>query len=137
MGRNTKRIVIGRHVTIEEPITQAVISAVEKRRMAAFAVASPRLRERARAEAPVYQGDDPRATPGALMASVESGLSEKRKAIYLAAGGPGARHAHLVEYGTVKMRANPFMRRSIAKERKALLEDLKRELGKTPLVEVG
>lgn len=133
MGKNTKRITIGKHVMIDEPVTSAVISAVEKRRMAAFAVASPRLKERARAEVPVYQGRDPRAIPGALMASIESGLSKKGM-LYLAAGGAGARHAHLVEYGTVKMPPNPFMRRSINKERRELLEDLKRELGKTPLV---
>lgn len=135
MAKNTKRIIIGKHVTIDEPVTSELISAVAKRRMTAFAVAAPRLKERARVEVPVYQGDDPRATPGALMASIDAGLSEKRQAIYLASGGPGAKHAHLVEYGTVKMAPNPFMRRSIGKERKALLGDLKRELGKAPLVE--
>lgn len=133
MGRNTKRIVIGRHMQIEETPTKAVISAVQRRREAAFAREAPQLAAVARREVPVYMGTDPRATPGALMATIESGLT-KTGNLFLASGGAGARHAHLVEYGTVNMPANPFMRRSIGQEREEILKQLKEELGKAPLV---
>jgi HK97 gp10 family phage protein len=133
MANLTKRIVIGRNVEIQENPTKEIISAVRRRREAAFAREAPELAAVARVEVPVYKGDDPRATPGALMASIESGLT-KTGNLFLASGGAGARHAHLVEYGTVTMKANPFNRRAITKTRGRLLKTLKEELGRTPLV---
>lgn len=133
MGRNTSRINIGKLVTIEGVVTKAIIDAVNKRKEAAFLRTSPEWLAVARREVPVYSGDDPRANPGALMASIVSGITRDGN-MFLAAGGAGAKHAHLVEYGTVNMPANPFMRRSKGIILKGLKKTLMEELGKVPLI---
>jgi HK97 gp10 family phage protein len=39
-------------------------------------------------------------------------VDERNLELDLKSGGPGARHAHLIEYGTIHMEPNPYMRRS-------------------------
>lgn len=121
MARTRQKIQMGKHVTLEQVAPRELLQAVERRRTAVFSRASPRLAATARQEVPVRTG--------ALMASISSGVSRAGN-LYLASGGPGARHAHLVEYGTVHTEPNPFMRRTIAKERKAIERELAAEVGK-------
>lgn len=128
MAKTRQKIQLGKHVTAEQVSPRELLQAVERRREAVFARASPRLAATARQEVPVRTG--------ALLASISSGVSRAGN-LYLASGGPGARHAHLVEYGTHPSEKhpfgtapNPFMRRTIAKERRAIERELAAELGK-------
>jgi HK97 gp10 family phage protein len=47
---------------------------------------------------------------------------------YVGSGGKGARHAHLVEFGTKKMAARPFLRPAWDTTKREVLEILKLEL---------
>ena len=67
---------------------------------------------------------------GALVRSIETSVNAERLSLALIAGGPGAKHAHLVEFGTVHAKPNPFMRRSIKKNRPPVLAKIKTALGR-------
>lgn len=121
MAKTRQKIQLGKHVTVEQVPPRELLQAVDRRRTAVFSRSAPRLAATARQEVPMRTG--------ALMASISSGVSRKGD-LYLASGGPGARHAHLVEYGTVKTEANPFMRRTVARERRLVERELASELGK-------
>lgn len=66
----------------------------------------------------------------ALERSIDTTVDADKLSLALTSGGPGAKHAHLVEYGTVHSRPNPFMRRSIRKERPGVLTRIKTALGR-------
>lgn len=121
MAKLRQKIRLGKYVTIEQAPVKDILEAVDRRKEAVFARASPRLAATARQEVPVHTG--------ALMSTIGSGVSRKGD-LYLVSGGTAAPHAHLVEYGTVHMEANPFMRRTAARERRALGRELADELGK-------
>jgi HK97 gp10 family phage protein len=87
------------------------------------------LKATALAEVPVHPRPHHGHLPGHLRATVNAGVSRKGN-LYLISGGPGARHAHLVEHGTEKMDANPFMGRTIRKVGRSVGRDLKKELGR-------
>lgn len=121
MARRNQKINVGKHVTLELAPARDLMRTVHVRRDAVFSRATQNLKNTARQEVPVDEGD--------LLASIDSGLTRKGE-LYLASGGPGARHAHLIEYGTVRQRPNQFMRRTIRKERRVVEKDLATELGK-------
>ena len=49
---------------------------------------------------------------GNLERHTRTEVDERELTIYLKSGGPGARHGHLIEYGTIHMMPNPYMRRT-------------------------
>ena len=103
---------------IEE--TPEALAEVRTRLLAGLEAAAAELEYTAKAETPVKSG--------ALQGTVHTKLNEKVGALYLVAGGKGAPHAHLVEYGTRFAAANPFMKRAIGKEKGYILEVIRRRL---------
>jgi len=100
--------------------TPEALAEVRTRLLAGLEEAAPELEFTAKAETPVKTG--------ALQSTVHTKFNEKVGALFLVAGGKGARHAHLVEYGTRFAAANPFMKRAISKEKSYILEVIRRRL---------
>jgi HK97 gp10 family phage protein len=80
--------------------------------------AADTLEGRAKQEVPVRTGT--------LRSSIHTEVEERRKELELVSGGKGARHAHLVEFGTVHMPPDPFMRRSVDRERLTVLRTIRK-----------
>jgi len=97
-----------------------VLRRIDKRFVTALRERAPEIKSRAKIEVPIDEGD--------LQKSIEVEVDEGRGELYLKSGGPGARHAHLVEFGTVKTEANPFMRRTISKTRRKTTQIVKKHL---------
>lgn len=106
-----------------EDYSPEVLQRIDRRFLAALRERAPEIEARAKTEVPVDEGD--------LQKSVRVEIDERKGELYLKSGGPGARHAHLVEYGTVKMEANPFMRRTISKTRRTTTKVVKKHLSGT------
>jgi len=105
-----------------EDNTQEAKRNIHKNLVAALEASAPSLRATGRAEVPVDEGD--------LQRSVDTVVNYANLSLGLTAGGVGAKHAHLVEFGTVHSKPDPFMRRTIRKERPSVLARVKTALGK-------
>ena len=105
-----------------EDSTQEAKENIDKNLISALVESEPLLRTTAVREVPVDEGD--------LRRSIGTTVDGEKLSLALTSGGPGAKHAHLVEYGTVHSRANPFMRRTIRKNRPGVLVRIKAALGK-------
>lgn len=103
-----------------EDHSEEVLQRIDKRFVMALKERAPEIESRAKTEVPVDEGD--------LQKSIEVEVDEYKGELYLKSGGPGARHSHLIEYGTVKMEANPFMRRTISKTRRKTTQVVKKYL---------
>lgn len=72
----------------------------------------------------------PYSTPGGSFVVPETSVA-------VTAGGKDARHAHLVEYGTVKMNAQPFFWPAVRLTRKKAQRNLKGAIGRAVKKEWG
>ncbi len=66
----------------------------------------------------------------ALERSIKTNVDAAELSLALTSGGRDAKHAHLVEYGTVHSRPNPYMRRTIRIERPAVQVRIQAALGR-------
>jgi HK97 gp10 family phage protein len=95
-------------VTVKTNIKEAK-RIIRGRLVAGLHAAAPFVEHVAKREVPKDTGNLARHT--------HAEVDEKELTIYLKSGGPGARHAHLVEYGTIRMEPDPYMRRTGQKVR--------------------
>jgi hypothetical protein len=77
---------------------------IRGRLVAGLHAAAPFVEQVAKREVPKDTGNLERHT--------HAEVDERELEINLRSGGPGARHAHLVEYGTIHMMPNPYMSRT-------------------------
>ena len=83
--------------------------------------------------APVFKATAQAQVPkrsGRLMRSIGTAVDEKKVSLTLYSGGKAAFHAHLVEFGTVKMPPTPYTRRTADLVRPRMDADMKRALGR-------
>ena len=67
---------------------------------------------------------------GKLKRSIDYKVDKREMTGRLAAGGKGARHANLIEYGTYKMRPQSFLREPVERLKRAIREIFSRLLGR-------
>jgi len=103
-----------------EDYSPEVMGRIDRRFLEALRERAPEIEARAKIEVPVDEGD--------LQKTVRVDIDERKGELYLKSGGPGARHAHLIEYGTIKMEANPYTRRTISKTRRKTTSVVKKHL---------
>ncbi len=105
-----------------EDDTQTAKINIDRSLVSALQASAPALKSTALTEVPVKTGK--------LKRSISTLVDADKLTLALTSGGAEARHAHLVEFGTVHAHANPFMRRSIRKNRPGTLVKIKAALGK-------
>ena len=90
-------------VTVKSNIREAS-QVIRGRLVAGLHAAAPFVEQVGKREVPKYTGN--------LEQHTRTEVDERNLELDLKSGGPGARHAHLVEYGTIHMQPNPYMRRT-------------------------
>lgn len=106
---------------IVEKQSRNPVPVIKQNLLAGFHHLAPVLAAAGKAEAPVLREPDPRRRPGALRDSVGAQVDERRAELQFYVGGKSGAddvyYAHMVEYGTVASRPNPFMRRTLRKHK--------------------
>ena len=95
---------------------------IDRNLVAALTESAAPLKATAIREVPVDEGD--------LQRSIDTAVDADKLSLALTAGGPGAKHAFLVEFGPAHAKPNPFMRRAIKKNRPPVLAKIKTALGR-------
>lgn len=72
----------------------------------------------------------PQGPTGNLKSSIDYGVSDKYHSLSIYSLDKIAPHNHLIEYGTVKMEAQPFMRRTIDEQKGMVLNSLSSVMGR-------
>lgn len=96
--------------------TKQASRVIRRRLVTGLRTAASYVDQVAQQEIPVDQGT--------LKAHTRVEVDDQALEIDLKSGGKGARHAHLVEYGTVKTPPNPYMRRTKAKTKQPVFRIL-------------
>lgn len=109
---------------IVEKETRNPVPVIRQNLLGGFQRLAPVLAAAGKAEAPVLREPDPRRRPGALRDSVGAEVDERHCELHFYVGGKSGAddvyYAHMVEYGTVAMRPNPFMRRTLRKHKQQI-----------------
>jgi HK97 gp10 family phage protein len=82
---------------------------IRGRIVAGLHAAAPFVEQVAKQEVPVATGN--------LKSHTRTEVDERELELDLKSGGPGARHAHLVQWGTIHMAPDPYMTRTAQKVR--------------------
>lgn len=115
------RVKLGDNVTFQD-LSPQVLDQVDDGILQVLRKEQPQLEARAIKEVPKDEHD--------LESSIDVLLDETKLELALGAGNQSnAEHAIHVEYGTEDTPPNPFVRRSIARERRGLLNEMKKVLG--------
>lgn len=115
------RVRLGDNITFDD-LTPEILDKVDDAILGVLRDERPKLEARAIKEVPKDEHD--------LESSIDVLLDENKLELALGAGNiSNAEHAIHVEYGTSQMPPDPFIRRSISRERRDILNKMKSALG--------